>query len=132
MKYTLDTGEFSLILIPEIYYSDIKYPENTILHIELYSSGFSAKTTMDIDIKEFKVFISEINDMYNTLKGNTSITEPYGSQVINFSADRTGHINVSGNLSAIFDGNCQSLEFENCFDQTYLRDFVQSLNESMK
>ena len=129
MEYTLDAEKFSLTLSPKIYYSDIEYPENTILHIQLYSNGFSAKTTMDIDIKEFKIFVSEINDIYNTLKGSTAITEPYGSQTISFSADRTGHINVSGNLTSMTDGNCHSLEFENSFDQTYLRDFVQSLNQ---
>ncbi|MBQ3161774.1 MAG: hypothetical protein IJC04_06570 [Oscillospiraceae bacterium] len=129
MDITLDTGKFSLTLNPEIYFSDIEYPENTILHIQLYSNGFSAKTTMDIDFKEFKIFISEINNLYNTLKGSTTITEPYGSQKITFSANKTGHIDVSGSLSSITDGYSHSLEFENSFDQTYLKDFIAELNK---
>lgn len=132
MDITLDAGKFSLTLNPEIYFSDIEYPENTLLHIQLYSNGFSAITTMNVDFKKFKIFISEINNLYNTLKGSTEITEPYGSQKITFSADKTGHINVSGNLYAIFDGNSHSLDFENSFDQTYLKDFVSELNKLLK
>lgn len=132
MDITLDAGHFSLTLNPEIYFSDIEYPENTILHIHLYSNGFSAITTMDIDFKECKVFISEINNLYNTLKGSTSITEPYGSQKITFSADKTGHIDVFGNLTSMTNGYSHSLEFENSFDQTYLKDFVYELNKLLK
>ena len=85
---------------------------------------------MDIDIKQFKVFVSEIEKLYNTLKGSAEITEPYGKQHIKFSAGRTGHIYVAGILSSNgADEHFQSLEFENSFDQTYLKSFVFSLKE---
>lgn len=130
MEYKLESNTFSLVLNPNIYYSDIQIPANTSLKITLKSSGFCAQTSMDIDIKEFKVFISEIEKLYNTLKGNAEMTEPYGKQHIKFSADRTGHIYVTGMLSSNgSDGYFQSLEFENSFDQTYLKSFVYSLKE---
>lgn len=130
MEYKLESNTFSLVLNPNIYYSDIKFPENTILKITLKSSGFCAQTSMDIDIKEFKIFISEIENLYNTLKGSAEIIESYGKRHIKFSADRTGHIYVTGILSSNgSDGYFQTLEFENSFDQTYLKSFVYSLKE---
>lgn len=113
MEYKLESNTFFLTLNPDIYYSDIQFPENTSLKITLKSSGFCAQTSMDIDIKEFKIFISDIEKLYDTLKGNAEITEPYGKQHIKFSADRTGHIYVTGMLSSNgSDGYFQSLEFE--------------------
>ena len=130
MEYKLESNTFSLVLNPNIYYSDIQFPENTILKITLKSSGFCAQTSMAIDIKEFKIFISEIENLYNTLKGSAEITEPYDKQYIKFSTDRTGHIYVAGMLSSNgSDGYFQTLEFENSFDQTYLKSFVYSLKE---
>ena len=129
MEYTIDAKRFTLTLIPEIYRADIYCSEDTLLYVQLKSNVFSAATTMDIHFEEFKIFISEINELYNTLKGSAAITEPYSSQKIAFTADKMGHIEVTGNLTSMTDGYSHSLEFENSFDQTYLRDFVQSLNQ---
>lgn len=127
MGYELKTADFSLVLDLDIFFNDIQYPENTILKISLDSRGFSAHTTMDIDIKEFSVFVSDIEKLYDTLSGAAEIKEPYGSQSIKFSAGKAGHIYVLGTLSGSDGGYCQSLEFENSFDQTYLKNFVHSL-----
>ncbi|MBR1530306.1 MAG: hypothetical protein IJ642_13560 [Oscillospiraceae bacterium] len=130
MKYELTADSFSLALNTIVFESDIEYPNNTILEVTVESGGFRACTTMDIDIKEFRVFISEINRLYETLQGDTMIKEPYGSQKIQFSADKKGHILVSGFLHNNFrNGNHQSLEFENSFDQTFLKAFVMALND---
>ena len=131
MEFRLKTDSFSLTLKTTTYYSDIQCPSNTIMEISLDSDGFCAYTTMDIDIKTFRNFIYEINDLYKNLHGNASITEPYGDQLIQFSADKTGHIYVSG----VLHNNCrngynQSLKFENSFDQTFLSDFINSLNNA--
>lgn len=129
MEYKLQSDSFLLVLKTIIFETDIEYPNNTILEVCLESDGFSAKTTMDIDIKEFRLFVSQINDLYETLKSKTEIKEPYGKQFIAFSADKKGHILVSGLLHNNYKNeNYQSLQFENTFDQTYLKAFISSLN----
>lgn len=130
MECKLEADSFSLLLKAKVFNSDIQYPNNTILEIALDSSGFCACTTMDIDIKEFRSFVSEINDLYETLHGSAAITEPYGEQIIQFSADKKGHILVSGMLHNYgHNGHNQSLKFENSFEQTFLKSFVSSLKE---
>lgn len=130
MEYNLIADSFSLVLKTNVFYSDIQYPANTILEVILESDGFSACTTMDINIKEFREFVSDINSLYETLNGCTTIKEPYGEQNIQFSVDKTGHIFVSGLLHNNYrNGHNQLLEFKNSFDQSFLKSFVSSLNE---
>lgn len=132
MDYKLHTDSFSIILKTTVFETDIEYPENTILEVCLKSDDFSACTTMDIDIKEFNIFISQINNLYETLEGSTQIKESYGNQFIEFSVDKKGTILVSGFLHNNYkNGNYQSLQFENSFDQTYLMKFVNSLKSGL-
>ena len=132
MEYKLEADSFFLLLRPEVYDSDIQYPNNTIMKVNLNSRGFSACTTMDIDIKEFKRFASALNDVYEALHGSAAITEPYGKQIIQFSADKTGHIMISGMLHNYGnDGGYQSLRFETSVDQTFLASFVKALKEEL-
>lgn len=128
MVCRLEAGSFSLLLTLKVFSSDIQYPNNTILEIALNSGDFSGSTSMDIDIKEFKSFVCNLSDLYETFRGSAAITEPYSKQMIQFSSDRTGHIHVSGMIRN--DG--QSLQFENCFDQTFLKAFVSSLKEILR
>lgn len=131
MEFKLESHSFSLLLKAKVFCSDMY--NNTLLEITLNSDGFSACTTMDIDFNEFKNFAVKINDLYETLRGNAAITEPYGEQIIHFSADEKGCINVSGILhSCGKNGHYQSLKFENSFDQTFLRPFAVSLKETFK
>ena len=58
--YRLETDVFQLELEPEVFGDDIKYTENTILHINVNSYGFSAKATMDMDVKELAAFAKEL------------------------------------------------------------------------
>lgn len=131
MEYKLIADSFSLVLKTNVFYSDIQYPIDTILEVILESDGFCACTTMDINIKEFREFVSDINNLYETLQGSTAIKEPYGEQNIQFSVDKTGHVFVSGLLHNNYrNGHNQLLEFENSFDQSFLKSFVSSLNET--
>ena len=99
-KMMLEAEQFSLSLDFQVFESDIKYPSNTILSVCVSSSGFSAATTMDIDIKAICDFCNELENVYNTLKGSTKIQEAYGNQYILFSGDGLGHIVVSGFLDS--------------------------------
>ena len=127
-KFMLESEQFTLSLNFQVFESDIKYPSNTILAVCISSSGFSATTTMDIDIKAVRNFCNELENIYNTLKGSTKIQETYGKQYILFSGDGLGHIMVSGFLdSQGANGFWQELKFENCIDQTYFPSFLKEL-----
>ena len=127
-KFMLETEQFILILEFQVFESDIEYPSNTILSVRVSSSGFSAATTMDIDIKAVCDFCNELEIVYNTLKGSAKIQEAYGNQYILFSGDGLGHIMVSGFLdSQGANGFWQELKFENCIDQTFLPQFLRKL-----
>ena len=127
-KFILESKQFSLSLDFQVFESDIEYPSNTILSVCVSSSGFSASTTMDIDIKAFCNFCNELEIVYNTLKGSAKIREAYGNQYILFSGDRLGHIMISGFLdSQGANGFWQELKFENCIDQTYFSSFLKGL-----
>ena len=126
-KHSLEAENFKLVIEPEIFEDCIDVPENTILHIFIENSGFSANCDLDVDIKEFAVFSKGLLDLYNNLQGKVQITEPYNRvQYIEFSVDSTGHICVRGYLENMNN----KLTFDNSyntFDQTYLYKFANEL-----
>lgn len=133
MEYKLESEEFVLSISPQIFETDINYPCNTILEVEIWSSGFSGKTTMDIDIKELAKFADDLLKLYENLTGEAQIHEVYGTQMqITFSGNGRGHINIKGYLQNYNRlGNEQNLSFENDIDQTCLREFCYNLNNSL-
>lgn len=125
----LESENFRLSLDFQVFESDISYPSNTILSVSVSSEGFSASTTMDIDIKDILIFCNELQKTYDSLKGEAKIQEPYGNQqYILFTGDKKGHIFVSGRLNSNgANGFWQELKFENCLDQTFLPQFLRKL-----
>ena len=125
----LESESFRLSLDSQVFESDISYPSNTILSVSVSSEGFSASTTMDIDIKDIQTFCNELQKTYDSLKGEAKIQEPYGNQqYILFTGDKKGHIFVSGMLNSnSANGFWQELKFENCLDQTFLPQFLRKL-----
>ena len=128
--YCIESPLFNICLQFNIFESDIKLSSNTLLTVSIKSDGFCANTDMDIDIKQFIIFIDNLEKLYSTLKGRAVIEEPYGEkQFIEFNVDQTGHIRVRGKLSSNGrNGFSQELVFENCIDQTYLSEFVRELS----
>ena len=125
-EHILNTENFRLSISLNIFESDIEYSSNTIMTVTVTSGGFSAKADMDIDIKEFTAFASELSAVYDSLSGTATIKEPYGHQkFISFTADKTGYITVKGFLCDDLKNN--ELRFENSFDQTYLKPFSGQL-----
>ena len=125
----LETENFKLSLDFQVFNSDISYPSNTILSVSVFSEGFSAYTTMDIDINDVASFCANLQQIYNYLGGEAKIQEPYGNrQYILFSADKKGHILISGTLNSNgTKGFWQELKFENIIDQTLLPLFIKKL-----
>ena len=125
----LESESFSLSLDFLVFESDVSYPSNTILTVSVSSAGFSASTTMDIDIKDMPTFCNDLQKVYDSLNGEAKIQEPYGNrQYILFSGDKKGHILVSGMLNSNgANGFWQELKFENCIDQTFLPQFLRKM-----
>lgn len=129
MEHIICTGDFSLKFKLRVFEEDIQLSSNTLLEVCVKSNGFSGCSTMDIDIKEFIQFASDLNRIYETLTGEARIEEPYGIHMyIAFHGDGRGHITVKGYLHDVdCIGNEHRLEFENCIDQTCIKDFCYNL-----
>ena len=131
MKHILKTDNFEISMDLKIFESDITYPTNTIMKVVVQSDDFSAGTSMDIDIKEFAQFVSNLVNIYETLSGEATIEEPYGQKMyISFIGNGRGYISVKGYLHSSNNGYEQRLEFENDIDQTYLQNFCYELKNS--
>ena len=125
-EHILESDTFSLHLSLNVFENDIEYPINTNMTVLVTCNEFSAKTNMEINIKDFAEFSLELIAIYNSLKGEATIKEPYGyEKFISFVANRTGHIVVKGYLCD--DARSNELRFETVFDQTYLRRFAGEL-----
>ncbi len=129
MKHIIESENLTLCIEPQIFEADIKLPTNTILSIEVKSDGFAANTTMDIDIKDLAKFSKDVCHIYETLKGEARLEEPYGQQMyLSFVGNGRGHIAIKGHLhKGNRNGSEQVLEFENDIDQTCLKQFCYGL-----
>ena len=127
--HKLDTDQFQLEFQTKLFESDMAYPVNTTLTVNVRSFDFSATTTMDMDIRKLADFAKSLLELYQTLSGRAQLEEPYGKHsYIEFSGKTDGHIKVKGKLYSDHPyGSSQELYFENEFDQTYLRDFANGL-----
>lgn len=130
MEYSIKSAAFDICFRIKVFETDIAYTSNTILTISVNSDGYCANADMDIDIKEFVAFADSLSSLYKTLNGTALIQEPYGErQFVEFSAVRSGHIRIRGELSSNGrNGFVQKLNFENCIDQSYLPDFIKNLS----
>ncbi len=125
-KHTLNTNDFSISLELEIFEEDIMYPSNTAMSVYVASDGFSAVSDMDIDVKQFVLFSTNLKTIYDNLSGSAIIQEPYGyHKYISFSSSKNGHILVKGYLCDILKEN--EIFFSNSFDQTFLKEFANEL-----
>ena len=134
MEHQVKSDHFSLRIKLRIFQENICLLSNTIMEVQVVSDGFSANTTMDIDIKEFGKFALDLSHVYETLSGEARIEEPYGRQMyLRFIGNGRGHIAIDGYLQKENRiGNEQILKFENEIDQTSLRDFCYELVSSYK
>ena len=132
MEHKLIAESFMIKLDVQVFESDISYPINTSIKIYVESEGFSAATTIDIDIKELSRFAIDLRNLYDSLKGSAMLREPYGSDIyLEFSGEDDGGIKVRGHLRNLSkNGILQELNFANEFDQSYLNDFQEKLSAS--
>ena len=129
LEHIIESDNFYLNLTLDVIESNIGHPICAVIKINVTSNGFSAQTDFDIDIKQFAEFCVQLQSLYETLNGSSSIKEFYGYQrYISFTAGKSGHITVKGYLCDNSQDN--KLHFENTIDQTYLRCFVSGLSST--
>lgn len=134
MEYIIHFEDFFLKIKVKVFLEDIRLSSNTIMEVTVQSDGFSATTTMDIDIKELAKFALDLTHICEILSGEARIEEPYGMHMyLSFIGNGRGHIAVKGYLHKNnCVGNEQILEFENDIDQTGLKKFSYDLFNDCK
>ena len=131
-KHRLETNNFMLEIGLTVFEEDVNIPTNCMLNTKINSDGFTATITMDTDLRLFQNFVNELLGVYNSLNGSAELKENYGSNSIIFEATSNGHIHVKGIVTNLCrNGYEQELKFENEFDQTYLKNFVNELNNDI-
>lgn len=133
-NFRFESQHFQLSLRFQVDESGIPHPSITVLSVFVMSGGFSASTTMDIDIKDIFAFCDQLQHLYQSLSGEARIQEPFGyQQYILFSGNRTGHIFISGKLHSNGEHSfCQELKFENATDQSFLPQLIGDISEFMQ
>lgn len=99
-------------------------PYNSICAFEIYSDGFYGKTKITTSSKYIAGFISDLKNMYKSLKGNTRLSDfDYGTN-LHIKCDKLGFFIFNG---IVINESFHQLKFENRLDQTYLQDFIREL-----
>ena len=129
--YELTGQDLSLVLEPNVFVDEVHLPTNTLMKVRVESAGFCGSAVFDVDAKELGRMALALDAMYETLKGETEIREPYGfEQFLRFVGNGRGQIWVTGFLCGGFHGlDTQQLRFENVTDQTCLYSFARELRE---
>ena len=121
--------EDNFLIINDFTYhkEDIYY--NTSFDLEVRSGSFSGVAPCEYDIKEFRRFVKELLEMYDFKKQIVMLNDIcYGSNV-KFEADKTGHIEVSGEIFG--KAMSHSLTFSFVTDQFVLRQFISELQDAI-
>ena len=101
-------------------------PYNCAFNIKVSSGFFSGFADgCECDYKQIKEFVTQLENLVLFKISDVSFVEiGYGNR-IDFKADKTGHIIVSGTIRS---GDCsQRLEFEFFTEQTVFPPFIESL-----
>ena len=102
-------------------------PYNTTFLVFIKSGSFSGFGDCECDIKEFKRFVLELQEMYDFKRSSVVFKDIcYGSEII-FTMSKLGSIEVKGTVYA--DGMQHNLTF--CFntDQSTFLPFVRELKK---
>lgn len=134
MGFELVTHHFTLRLHTDVHEKDLEYPINTTLNVSVMSDGFRACASMDVCAREMAAFAQQLHEIYRSLSGTARIEEAYGQHMyLAFEGDSRGHVAVKGRLcSANQNGAVQTLEFQNCIDQTELKLFCAALETAFR
>lgn len=127
--HRLKSEDFLLELTAVVHEEDLPDPVNATLLVSVSSDGFSARSGMDIDVRDLAAFAGRLKELYESLDGSARLEEPYSEGYMEFTADSLGHIRIRGCLQqSNAYGDTQKLLFGSEIDQTYLKDFAGELH----
>lgn len=104
-------------------------PYNSIFDLRVKIGEFSGIGDGECDIKEFREFIGELQELYEFKRSSVKLTQIGGSDTeAEFILEKTGKIAVYGTA----DNGVNKLEFEFEADQTVLPGFIKELREIVR
>jgi len=105
-------------------------PYNTVFNLAVSSGDFSGCAPCEYDIKEFRRFIDELENLYNFKMSEVLLDDIcYGSKV-KFLMNKTGKLEISGEIFGCAAEH--SLKFVFLADQTALKSFIAELKEMIE
>ena len=129
-QYELKTEDFYLNIEADFSKNNCIEDDREDILLQVKSSAFSAYIYSFICKSDFISFVFNLNQLYESLEGSVKLEERYEGNFIEFTALATGYIKVRGELHTLDFKH--KLEFENQFDQTYLREFAKKLYQDYK
>ncbi len=100
-------------------------PYNTTFFVKIVSGEFSGIGECEYDIKEFKKFAKEINELYEFKIFEVLLKDICYGSTVKFKLDKIGHLEITGDIFG--SGMIHSLQFSFQADQTSLKSFADSL-----
>ena len=98
---------------------------NTTFDLQVSSGNFKGLASCEYNIKDFRKFVDELQKMYDFKLQTVVLHEIcYGSR-IQFQADKTGHIEITGEIYGDAMEHC--LKFIFTVDQCVLKQFLSEL-----
>ncbi len=98
---------------------------NTSFLIRIISEDFSGVGEFECDIKEFRKFAEEINELFELKRFEVLFKEICYGSTIKFKINRIGHLEISGEIFGTHMLQC--LKFSFIADQTSLNGFADSI-----
>lgn len=104
---------------------------NTLFDLNVQSMGgkFMGVGDFEVDIKQFKQFVSELEEMHALKRGSVKLESfTPGEEQIEFIMEKTGQITVYGTITNF----THTMEFEFEADQTALPTFIKDIKEILR
>lgn len=117
--------ENNYLIIDNFYYYNEDSYYNTTFDLQVSSGNFKGLASCEYNIKDFRNFVADLQKMYSFELQTVTLHEIcYGSR-IQFQADKTGHIEITGEIYGDAMEHC--LKFIFTVDQCVLKQFLSEL-----
>ena len=108
--------------------------DNNWINCKIYVSGgaFSGNYSAEIMTFEFEKFKHDLNSLYENLNGTAEFQEIENYIIVKVKGDGIGHFNAEIICFDYPGIDSAKLEFEIYFDQTFIKEIVNQLNQITK
>ncbi len=98
--------------------------------LKVTSKEFSGKSHFCVNCIAIESFLNEIQEMYETLKGEVILQDYDSDGYVKFNTNEKGHLEVSGQVGGTHEKHFVRFNFIN--DRTSLVNFVKNFNRLLK